>query len=317
MAVLAIEPKREVADWLRLRADRLGIPIDVHAELERVVHRLGEGDVRFLVGYFGRDAVVPRRKGRTGPALLPFLDGSDSIEDHLDRWSLFLHAVQARLARPDNREPGYTEPWVGPGFENEVETRHRDLLHRLNPVFLDLARRDPSIREHSFRVGVYAARIGEAAGLSPVEVRLLQLGGWVHDVGKTRIRTPILVKRGPLDGEEWDEMRRHPGWGSRLIEGHPADPEIAGMVEHHHERFDGKGYPRGLAGDRIPLLARILAVADAYDAITSDRPYRRASGHRRAVREILAGAGTQFDPAVVQAFLTARLDRVSIALFAA
>ena len=89
------------------------------------------------------------------------------------------------------------------------------------------------------------------------------------------------------------------------------------MVRHHHERFDGRGYPEGLAGERIPPLARVLAVADAYDAMTSDRPYRLASNHRRAIREVLTCSGTQFDPSVVQGLLIARLDRTALAISAA
>lgn len=316
MGVIAIEPRREVADWLRLRAKRLGVPLEVYADLEQAgVPGTGERP-RFLAGYIRGGGALPTRNGRPGPRIVPFLFTEEATEDRLDRWSLFLRAVRAEIARSESGTSS-GEAWVERGLEDEMEARHRDLLRRLNPVFLDLARRDPAIREHSFRVGVFAARIGEELGLSATEIRLLQLGGWVHDVGKTRIRTEILVKRGPLGPEEWDDMRQHPGWGVRLVASHPADPEVSGMVLHHHERFDGKGYPEGLAGDRIPILARVLSVADAYDAITSDRPYRRAAGHRRAVREILAGAGSQFDPAVVQAFLTARLDRLSLALFAA
>jgi HD-GYP domain-containing protein (c-di-GMP phosphodiesterase class II) len=316
MAVVAIEPRREVADWLRLRSKQLGVPVEVHPDLDRAGDLGARADLLFLAGFLRGAGALPPQDGRPGPFVVPFIRGADSTEDRLDRWSLFLGAVRARLVR-SRLEAGESEPWVGRDFEEEMEERHRELLRCLNPVFVDLAKRDPSIREHSFRVGVYAARIGEVLGLPAIEVRLLQLGGWVHDVGKTRIRTQILVKRGPLEPEEWVAMRKHPTWGRRLVDSHTADPEIIGIVLHHHERFDGKGYPAGLVGERIPLLARILAVADAYDAITSDRPYRRASGHRRAVREILAGAGTRFDPGVVQAFLTARLDRLSLALFAA
>jgi putative nucleotidyltransferase with HDIG domain len=314
--ILAVEPRREVADWLRVRARRIGVQVEVLHEADPARERLESGDVRFLAGYFSKINGLSRLSAKAGCALVPFVAGADTTEDHCSRWSLFLRAARERLGASAGRE-GASGHWVDPETAEEMENRHRGLLRDLDPVFVELARRDPSCREHSFRVGLYAARIGEALGLAPVEIRLLHLGGWVHDVGKIRIRTQLLRKGGPLGSGERAEMAAHTVWGARIVEALPADPEIVGMVRHHHERFDGKGYPAGLSGMDVPLLARILAVADAYDAVTSDRPYRSAAGHRHAVREILAGSGSQFDPAVVQAFLTARLDRLWVDVSAA
>lgn len=316
MGIVAIEPRPEVADWLRLKARRLGIPIEVHADLGGALPALNGGSARFLVGYLRGADGLPASSERRSRTVIPFAPGLGTTEDHCHRWALFLQAVRGKLASPGG-EKGPSGGWVGAREEETMEERHRALLRRLNPVFVELARRDPSAREHSFRVGLYAAKIGEALELDSVQIRLLRLGGWVHDVGKIRIRAPLLRKGGPLDEAERGEMRGHTVWGSRIVEEYPADPEVVGMVRHHHERYDGKGYPGALAGEEIPLLARILAVADAYDAITSDRPYRSAAGHRHAVRQILAGSGAQFDPRVVQAFLVARLDRLSLAAFAA
>ena len=319
MMMVAIEPKREVADWLRKRGDRFGLEIEVHPDLEKARPRLERDPVDLLAGYFGGGkAMIPRWPNGGRPSIVPFLAGSGTTEDHCDRWSLILPAVRGESVAPSVK--GDLESlgkWIDARFEEELEARHRELVAGLEPVFLELSRRDPALRDHSFRVGVYAAGLGEAAGLSPLMVRLLKLGGWVHDVGKIHVRTAILRKSGMLEADERSNMREHPDRGARIIEERPVEREILGMVRHHHERFDGKGYPSLLEGEEIPLHARFLAVADTYDAMTSDRPYRLACDHRSAVREILACSGTQFDPAIVQALLVARLDRASSRITAA
>lgn len=318
MTLVAVEPMREVADWLRLRCRRLGLPVEVVGDLDRARERIDGGEVRILAGFLGRGGTIPvpaRSDGR-GPAVIPFYEGSGATEDHCDRWRLLLLALRLRLTPLDENLPP-VGAWIDARFEEEMDGRHRHFLSRLDSIFRELSRRDPAIRDHSFRVGLYAARIGEALEMTSPEIRLLRVGGWVHDVGKIRVRAGLLTKGGRLEPREWSDMKTHTVWGSRIVENHPADPEIREMVRHHHERFDGRGYPEGLQGDRIPPLARVLAVADAYDALTSDRPYRLAAEHRLAIREILACSGTQFDPAVVQALLIARLDRASLAISAA
>lgn len=309
-AILAIEPKVRIADRILLKAASLGISVEVCSSVEDAVGRVDEG-VRYIAGFFNRDAFPgPREEGADGPVLVPFLRGDGSDDDHDMRWELFLEGVEGRLSAAGDGLDALGR-WVDARFEEKMEVRHRELIESLNPVFLDLERRDPTVRDHSFRVGIYAARIGATLGLSPVEVRLLQLGGWVHDVGKTRIKTKVLRKGGILTPDEKRSIRFHPVWGSEMVEEKPVEREIYWMVRHHHERFDGHGYPEFIGGEEIPILARVLAVADTYDAMTSNRPYRTARDHRTAVREILNCSGTQFDPSVVQAFLTARLDRVS------
>ena len=128
------------------------------------------------------------------------------------------------------------------------------------------------------------------------------LAAVLHDVGKVGIPSSIVMKPGPLNGEEWAVMRKHPQIGASMVEG-AAQDELAEWVHCHHERPDGSGYPRGLTGDEIPLEARIVAVADAYEAMTHDRVYRPAIGHEAACRELQDGAGTQFDEEIVDAFM--------------
>jgi diguanylate cyclase (GGDEF)-like protein len=167
---------------------------------------------------------------------------------------------------------------------------------------LDL--RDVSTARHSQTVGRYAEGIARALDLPEERVQRIRAAGVLHDVGKLGIADAVLQKPGPLTDEEWADMRRHPELGARILE-HANLRDISGWVLAHHERIDGRGYPHGLAGAAIPLEARILAVADAYEAMTADRPYRSALGHDAARAELQACSGTQFDPEVVDAFLRA------------
>jgi len=167
---------------------------------------------------------------------------------------------------------------------------------------LDL--RDVSTARHSQTVGRLAEGIARALGLGEDRVHRIRAAGVLHDLGKLGVADAILKKPGPLTDDEWTEMRRHPELGARILD-HANLRDISGWVLAHHERVDGRGYPAGLAGEAIPLEARILAVADAYEAMTADRPYRAALSHEVAREELQASAGTQFDPVVVDAFLRA------------
>ena len=166
-----------------------------------------------------------------------------------------------------------------------------------------LEAKDDETEGHSERVTAYALRLGRALGLRREALEDLRRGALLHDLGKIGIPDAVLRKPGPLTEEEKALMRTHPLIGDRILEGLPALQGARGVVRHHHERFDGRGYPEGLQGEEIPLLARIFAVVDAYDAMTSDRPYRRALSHGEALAAIAREAGKQFDPQVVRVFL--------------
>lgn len=166
-----------------------------------------------------------------------------------------------------------------------------------------LARRDPAEAAHAARVTGLAVRLGAALNVEPGKLRSIQLGGPVHDIGKLTLDPQLLAKPGPLDERELDAIRTHPERGAELLAGDDLYAEIVDCVLYHHERWDGTGYPRGFGGAEIPLEARILAVADAYDAMTSTRPYRAPFTHDEAVAEVERCAGTQFDPRVASAFV--------------
>lgn len=162
--------------------------------------------------------------------------------------------------------------------------------------------RDVATADHSDHVAELAADIARAAGLSQADVRDVRIAACLHDVGKIGINNDILHKPGPLTEKERAAMQRHAAIGYEILLPVPIPDAIKLAVRHHHERWDGGGYPDGLAGEAIPVLARVIAVADSYGALTSDRPYRRAQDPNDAMAEIVRCAGAQFDPKIVKAF---------------
>ena len=168
-----------------------------------------------------------------------------------------------------------------------------------------LAARDPLTAAHSARVTSLADRLASWLGWDERRLRALKVAGPLHDIGKVMISQAILQKRGPLAPDELAEIRTHPSAGARLIGPIWPAQKALPYVLYHHERWDGRGYPSGRRGSDIPAEARLLAVVDAFDAMTSMRPYRRALPTSRALAEIERCAGTQFDPAFAAAFLDA------------
>jgi len=162
---------------------------------------------------------------------------------------------------------------------------------------------DAATCEHSRAVGMWCGRIAKMLGMPPERQRLGVLAGILHDVGKLATPTDILLKPGPLDPHEWDIMREHACISGQVLERIPSLRELAPIVRAHHERFDGRGYPDGESGVRIPRLARIVSVADSFHAMISRRPYREAMSVTAALDELRAGSGTQWDPAIVDAML--------------
>ncbi len=156
---------------------------------------------------------------------------------------------------------------------------------------------------HSKRVTECATNIARVMGLKKKELDAIRLGGPLHDIGKIAVKDAIISKPGKLTEDEFSQIKIHPVKGYRIIEGMDFLGEARLLALHHHERFDGKGYPYGLKGEEIPLGARILAAADAIDAMTSDRPYRKALELDMVLKELEKCSGTQFDPRVVNAFL--------------
>ena len=171
-----------------------------------------------------------------------------------------------------------------------------------------LATREVGTELHSRRVHAYSIALARAHGLAEEAIDALGRGVLLHDIGKIGISDSILLKPGPLTPEEWAIMRSHPEFGRQILERIPFLRDAISVVYHHHERWDGTGYPLGLAGPAIPLGARIFALADAFDAMTFDRPYSKAIPMEAARERIREAAGTHFDPDVVATFLATPLE---------
>ena len=189
---------------------------------------------------------------------------------------------------------------VNQSLDALVEERTSNLLDGLVSA-LDL--RDSETQWHSRRVGRYARRLAQEIGLAGRELDDIERGATLHDIGKIGVRDAVLLKPGPLNEQEWVEMRRHPALGYEILKGIDFLARARLIPLHHQERFDGTGYPQGLKGSAICLGARIFAVVDTYDAITNDRPYRKCQTYEVARGEIVKCAGTQLDPEVVHAWL--------------
>lgn len=179
-------------------------------------------------------------------------------------------------------------------------SNYRATLHALAKA---LEARDVETHGHSERVVAYCLTLGTQLGLNQRELIILEQGALLHDIGKIGVRDSILLKRGPLTDDQWVEMRAHIDHGLAIIDGVDFLSGARAVVGQHHEKFDGSGYPNRLSCESIHLHARIFAVADAFDALTSDRPYRAGRPYAQACEEIVASAGTHFDPKVVDAFL--------------
>jgi hypothetical protein len=166
-----------------------------------------------------------------------------------------------------------------------------------------LEAKDPYTRGHSERVSTYATQLGKAMGFDRKALERLEYAALLHDLGKLAVPRAVLTKPARLEPEEFDQIKEHPGRGADMVRGIPPLRDLEEAVRQHHERVDGTGYPTGAEGTSMSLASRVLAVADCYDAMTSTRAYRSALTREQAISELLAGAGTQFDPEVVKCFI--------------
>lgn len=180
---------------------------------------------------------------------------------------------------------------------------NRVYFSALNTLTAALQARDDTSLQHLERVASYAVALGKKVELASKDLVDIYCAALLHDLGKIGIPEDILNKPGSLTNEEFAEIRKHPEIGTQILETLIQSERVSSIILHHHEFYNGTGYPSGLAKDEIPLGARIIAVVDAYDAMISNRPYRRAKTHEEAVAELIRCAGVQFDPRIVMHFL--------------
>jgi len=228
------------------------------------------------------------------------------------------------LAVSINQWGEFATIWVTAVLAGVFASREKTVLRRLAAAYEGTVRaliaaldaREHDTEVHSLRVRAYTLRLAQELGIPPARQRMLALGALLHDIGKIGVPDAVLLKPGRLSDAEWQQIRQHPELGRRILASVPfLGAEAADIVYAHHERFDGKGYPQGLVGSAIALGARIFAVVDVYDALTTPRPYHLPVPYDRARTEIEDDSGTHFDPEVVRAFL--RIPRTEWELTAA
>jgi HD-GYP domain-containing protein (c-di-GMP phosphodiesterase class II) len=220
-----------------------------------------------------------------------------SLQARLEQTERQAHARQQQLERyaADLREVFKQE-------RARAQELRRSYIATVRALSNAVEARDAYTGKHAERVAAYGMELARCCGLAVEDSPQIEFGFLLHDVGKVAVPDAILFKSSSLTEEEYSLVRRHPVIGSEILRDIDFLGEGKLVVRHHHERWDGRGYPDGLEGDTIPLAARVFAVADALDALTTDRPYRPASSFADARREVLRGAGSQFDPVVVAAY---------------
>ena len=221
-----------------------------------------------------------------------------NLTDKLDR---------SDFSREDEHVMHILSEKAGTKLENQAlyEGIYSNLVDTLSSLVTSIEAKDPYTREHSVRVTEYAITMGRYLDIGDDQIEMLNFAGMLHDIGKIGVRDDVLTKPGRLTRKEFDAIKLHPIVGERIVEPLGLINQEKSIIRHHHERFDGSGYPDGLAGEDIPLLARIVAVVDAFDAMTTTRSYRKAMSLEHAVAEMKACAGKQFDPQIVENLFTA------------
>ena len=228
-----------------------------------------------------------------------FSTGPEAFNEIRERLHQFAASLGPAELEPASLGSGYSG---AEGFFGDVPPA---LIDTVTSLALAIDSKDHYTQGHSQKVAAYAALMADALGLKEEEIGEIRLGALLHDIGKVGIPEEILGKRGPLNPDEWEKMKEHVLYGDRMLEPLQTITRIRKMVCHHHEMFDGSGYPQGLVGDQIPIGSRIIAIADAYDTITSERIYKKARTAAAAFEELERCAGSQFDPELVRVFIEA------------
>jgi putative two-component system response regulator len=305
-AVLIVDDEARTAEFLRRVLQKAGYRASTAPDGEAALARVAEEPPDLILldldmPRMGGLEVCRRLKQSPVTQLVPvlILTGNDPVVARTRAWEC---GADAFIGKP------FSPPEVIARCRSLL--RHKELVEQLDPsesVVVAMARalegRSPYTHGHSERVTEYALRLGDRVGLSEAELDNLRRGGLLHDLGKICLPDALLNKPGRLTDAEYAEVKRHPAEGARILEPLRSLSEVIPLIRWHHERLNGRGYPDGLAGDDIPVAVRILSIADVYDALASERPYRAALSHARC-QEVLdeEAAGGSLDPELVRAF---------------
>ncbi len=292
----------------KFNASRMGQPSLVNQLLSLLHARFGD-----VLKTDGRETVTLTKREHGFEALAALVPG---IGDAMGILCMARDAAHGAFL-PDEKALliGYAQT-TAIALQKIVLREHleKNLIDTISSFVIALESKDPYVKGHSARVSLYTGELASVMGMKPSDVVLFSRAGMLHDLGKLVILDNILRKPRQLTEEEFELIRSHPVVGDKILKPLRFLSCEAKAVRHHHERYDGKGYPDGLKGEDIPLIARVVTVADAFDAMTSDRPYRGKRPIEAAIEEVGRGTRTQFDPVAAEAFMTipaARLEQIS------
>lgn len=318
--ILAVDDEPNICRLLKRYLSRLGYEVDTAGTVPEAVGRLAQThydlvitDLR-LPGPTGLDLLVEVRSRSPGTRMILMSAHADissaaaAIDLGIDQLIIKpfeLEDIQARvsdsLARRQAEMEAREERELLEARLRQRETESKIwVLRAAHALAAAVEAKDPYTAGHAIRVTAYAMCIAERMG--GIDLLRFRLAGDLHDVGKIGVPDVVLNKPDRLTSEEYDMVKKHPEVGARILEPLIDDPLVLGVVRWHHERWDGRGYPDGIAGDAVPLPARVLAVADTLDAMTSDRAYRKGLPWEDVIAEIFRCSGAQFDPSVVAVF---------------
>jgi hypothetical protein len=262
-------------------------------------HFLAFGPLALAISFaYGELGVIAMLAFAVPPALVAF-----SIRQYLERTRASVEEIREANIELSEANAELT------AMAERLRRTHRDTIAALSR---SMEAKDSDTGDHTERVAEIAVALGELLGFAGDELEAIEIGALLHDIGKIGIPESILLKPGRLDQQEWGTMRTHPLVSERILREVDLHPFVRQIARSSHERIDGQGYPDGLAGEEIPLAARIVLVADAFDALISDRPYRRGRSPQEALREIRYHTGTQFCPQVVSALIRLEQERPDI-----